>query len=166
MVSGEAVVVGCSIGGSEAGAPPIVELVTISAGSVVTGPDGVVGLGLSVVDGCRTVGGVGPGPVLGGVEEDFSVDVGAAVVTGVVVLGAVVDETDCSVLEGAAVVGGLVVEVVDCPTHTAEVSAAATDGPAGGVGGAVVATAVVVVDGRMTDAVSAVSSSGAEIAVG
>lgn len=105
--------VGCSIGGSEAGAAPIVELVTISAGSVVTGPDGAVGSGLSVVDGCRTVGGVGPGPVLGGVEEEVSVEAGAAVVVGVVVLGAVVEDAVCSVLEGAGAVGALVVDVVD-----------------------------------------------------
>jgi len=82
-----------------AGVTPIVELVTML--SIDASVSGAEGSELTVVDGYNTVGGVGPGPVLGGVDV-------ATVVTGDAVVSGAIVVVGVEVVVGAVLLGTVV----------------------------------------------------------
>jgi hypothetical protein len=142
----------------------VVLVMAMSTEVSVVGPSGTVGAGSWVVDGARTVGGVGPGPVLGGVGATATVVTGEAVVVGPAVLdvaargGAVVVDAAAAAVVGVVPFGSVSVAEGSLGVHP---EVAVTVGPAGGLVASVVRGAVVV-DGRSNDAVS----SGIEMVVG
>lgn len=176
VLVGGAVVVDVEPGGSAVVKGSCAVVVLADGSTVVDGPAGAPA---SEVDGRKIVGGVGPGPVLGGVDDDSSgVVFGTFVVAGAVVAvgaGCVVEVVGIAVASaGAATVVGAVVArgvvgrgvvgrgAVDARVVGVEL---VTVGPAGGADAALVGGGATVVVGSASEAVSTLLSSGAASAI-